>query len=58
LLERLRVWWRVAQAQGKMVDGGWQSCTAAHNSQRPTVFGQKRVPLLLSKTRPGVDIHH
>jgi integrase len=23
LLERLRVWWRVAQAQGKMLDGGW-----------------------------------
>jgi site-specific recombinase XerD len=23
LLERLRVWWRVARAQGKMPDGGW-----------------------------------
>lgn len=23
LLERLRVWWRVACAQGKMLDGGW-----------------------------------
>ncbi|TYC50484.1 integrase [Zoogloea oleivorans] len=23
LLERLRVWWRVARAQGKMFDGGW-----------------------------------
>ena len=23
LLERLRVWWRVARAQGKMLDGGW-----------------------------------
>lgn len=23
LLERLRVWWRVAHAQGKMLDGGW-----------------------------------
>ena len=23
LLERLRVWWRVAKAQGKMLDGGW-----------------------------------
>jgi integrase/recombinase XerD len=23
LLERLRTWWRVAQAQGKMLDGGW-----------------------------------
>ena len=22
LLERLRVWWRVARAQGKMLDGG------------------------------------
>ena len=23
LLERLRTWWRVAHAQGKMLDGGW-----------------------------------
>jgi integrase/recombinase XerD len=23
LLERLRVWWRAARAQGKMLDGGW-----------------------------------
>ncbi len=23
LLKRLRVWWRVARAQGKMLDGGW-----------------------------------
>src|ERR1700688_720304 len=23
LLERLRVWWRGARAQGKMLDGGW-----------------------------------
>lgn len=23
LLERLCVWWRVARAQGKMLDGGW-----------------------------------
>ena len=23
LLERLRVWWRVARVQGKMLDGGW-----------------------------------
>jgi site-specific recombinase XerD len=23
LLERLRSWWRVARAQGKMLDGGW-----------------------------------
>ena len=23
LVERLRVWWRVAKAQGKMLDGGW-----------------------------------
>lgn len=23
LLDRLRVWWRVARAQGKMLDGGW-----------------------------------
>ena len=23
LLERLRVWWRMARAQGKMLDGGW-----------------------------------
>ena len=23
LLERLRVWWRVAHAQGKMLNGGW-----------------------------------
>jgi site-specific recombinase XerD len=23
LLERLRVWWRVARAQGKMLNGGW-----------------------------------
>lgn len=23
LLERLRVWWRVTRAQGKMLDGGW-----------------------------------
>lgn len=23
LLERLRVWWRIARAQGKMLDGGW-----------------------------------
>jgi integrase/recombinase XerD len=25
LLERLRVWWRVARAQGKLLDGGWCS---------------------------------
>jgi integrase/recombinase XerD len=25
LLERLRVWWRVARAQGKMLEGGWLS---------------------------------
>ena len=25
LLERQRVWWRVARAQGKMPDGGWGS---------------------------------
>ena len=23
LLERLRIWWRAARAQGKMLDGGW-----------------------------------
>ncbi len=23
LLERLRIWWKVARAQGKMLDGGW-----------------------------------
>ena len=23
LLERMRTWWRVARAQGKMLDGGW-----------------------------------
>ena len=23
LLERLRTWWKVARAQGKMLDGGW-----------------------------------
>ena len=23
MLERLRTWWRVARAQGKMFDGGW-----------------------------------
>jgi hypothetical protein len=23
LLERLRVWWRVAHAQGRMPEGGW-----------------------------------
>jgi len=23
LLERLRAWWRVARAQGRMLDGGW-----------------------------------
>ena len=23
LLERLRAWWRVARAQGQMLDGGW-----------------------------------
>lgn len=23
LLERLRIWWRCARAQGKMLDGGW-----------------------------------
>jgi site-specific recombinase XerD len=23
LLERLRVWWQVARAQGRMLDGGW-----------------------------------
>jgi integrase/recombinase XerD len=23
LLERLRTWWRVAHAQGKMLPGGW-----------------------------------
>jgi len=23
LLERLRAWWRVARAQGKILDGGW-----------------------------------
>jgi integrase len=23
LLERLRLWWRVARAQGSMLDGGW-----------------------------------
>src|SRR5258705_93783 len=23
LLERLRVWWRVAHAQGRMLEGGW-----------------------------------
>jgi site-specific recombinase XerD len=23
LLERLQVWWRVARAQGRMLDGGW-----------------------------------
>jgi integrase/recombinase XerD len=23
LLERLRVWWRVAHAQARMLDGGW-----------------------------------
>ncbi len=23
MLDRLRTWWRVAQAQGKMLDGGW-----------------------------------
>ncbi|KJK26030.1 hypothetical protein UB46_01740 [Burkholderiaceae bacterium 16] len=30
LLERLRVWWRFAHAQGKMLDGGWTALALGH----------------------------
>jgi hypothetical protein len=31
VLQRLRAWWRVGHAQGKMLPGGWQSRHRACN---------------------------
>ena len=61
MLERLRTWWRVARAQGKMLDGGWLfpglnpvepgDGSTDHASHRPTfVCRHCGAPMLVIET--------
>ena len=53
LLERLRVWWRVARAQGKMLDGGW--LFPGLNSVEPLSSRQLNRAIKAAATVAGID---
>jgi len=53
LLERLRVWWRVARAQGKMLDGGW--LFPGQNPVRPLSARQLNRAVQAAALAAGID---
>jgi site-specific recombinase XerD len=53
LLERLRVWWRVARAQGKMLDGGW--LFPSQNPVRPLSARQLNRAIHAAADDAGID---
>lgn len=53
LLERLRVWWRVARAQGKMLDGGW--LFPGQNPVRPLSARQLNRAIHAAAEEAGID---
>jgi site-specific recombinase XerD len=53
LLERLRVWWRVARAQGKMLDGGW--LFPGQNPIRPMSARQLNRAIHAAAEEAGID---
>lgn len=53
LLERLRVWWRVARAQGKMLDGGW--LFPGQNPVRPLSARQLNRAIHAAADEAGID---
>jgi integrase/recombinase XerD len=53
LLERLRVWWRVARAQGKMLDGGW--LFPGQNPVRPMSTRQLNRAIHAAAEEAGID---
>jgi integrase/recombinase XerD len=55
LLERLRVWWRVARAQGKMFDGGW--LFPGLNPIRPLSARQLNRAIHTAADEAGIDKH-
>ena len=55
LLERLRVWWRVARAQGKMLDGGW--LFPGLNPIRPLSARQLNRAIHTAADEAGIEKH-
>jgi integrase/recombinase XerD len=55
LLERLRVWWRVARAQGKMLDGGW--LFPGQNPVRPLSARQLNRAIHAAADDAGIEKH-
>jgi site-specific recombinase XerD len=55
LLERLRVWWRVARAQGKMFDGGW--LFPGLNPIRPLSARQLNRAIHTAADEAGIEKH-
>jgi integrase/recombinase XerD len=55
LLERLRVWWRVARAQGKMLDGGW--LFPGLNPVRPLSARQLNRAIHTAADEAGIEKH-
>ncbi len=53
LLERLRVWWRVARAQGKMLDGGW--LFPGQNPVRPLSARQLNRAIHAAAAEAGIE---
>jgi site-specific recombinase XerD len=53
LLERLRVWWRVARAQGKMLDGGW--LFPGQNPVRPMTARQLNRAIHAAAAEAGIE---
>jgi site-specific recombinase XerD len=53
LLERLRVWWRVARAQGKMLDGGW--LFPGQNPVRPLSARQLNRAIHVAAAEAGIE---
>ena len=55
LLQRLRVWWRVARAQGKMLDGGW--LFPGLNPIRPLSARQLNRAIHTAADEAGIEKH-
>jgi integrase/recombinase XerD len=53
LLERLRTWWRVARAQGKMLDGGW--LFPGQNPVQPLTARQLNRAVVDAALAAGID---
>jgi len=53
LLARLRTWWRVARAQGKMLDGGW--LFPGQNPVRPLTARQLNRAVVDAALAAGID---